>query len=229
MKQLLRSFSTRFAILTALGFCSLTASAQRYYVFAGYLSSYQNLSNATVLTTDLSQSNYLYQLPAVFKMFGKELSANLVVGKNGFVVNTGSTNSFAFDPFLADIQPIGSTSSISAKIEYTTADTILKIEWNNVTLNGLPSGNYLNFQAWLYKNTETIEFRYGPSMITATSPTAIQPLLYLYIVPFAGTPSNVCVVFTVVSSTGNCDVPVTVWLSKLVLKSVLRKEILIKG
>lgn len=147
--------------------------AQSYYNFTKKNAPYSHLSGATVLTSDLSQQNYVFTIPAGFKMFGKNLSTTLQVGRNGYVVCTGPTNSFAFDPYLQGLSVRPSGSAISAKVDVAGTDTIIKIEWRNVTVTGSPATDSLNFQAWLYKKNQTIEFHYGPCNNSATFDTAV--------------------------------------------------------
>jgi hypothetical protein len=118
---------------------------------------------------DLSQNNYTFPVSTEFKFFDKSMPQILTIGKNGYIVATGTNNSFAFDPFITDIVARGTASRISAQVETTATDTIIKIEWRNVGINGHPAGDSLNFQAWLYKNEQQIEFHYGPSSFTYTS------------------------------------------------------------
>src|SRR5690606_26530403 len=70
-------------------------------------------------------------------------------------------------------------SSISLKIETANADTILKIQWKNVTIAGHPAGDSLNFQFWLHKGSQQIEFRYGPSHITNIGDTIQVTTVFL--------------------------------------------------
>lgn len=64
-----------------------------------------------------------------------------------------------------------SLSNISYKLEGTSPNRILKMEWNNagflgdLSVNGT-STDFLNFQVWLYETSNIVEYRYGPSSIT---------------------------------------------------------------
>lgn len=59
-----------------------------------------------------------------------------------------------------------SQSTISYKLEKVgiTGEDVLKVEWNNVKLNGSTAADSINFQVWCYKDG-TIEYHYGPSYL----------------------------------------------------------------
>ena len=149
--------------------CSFGVTAQNYfYVFSQTTGTYTDLTGATVLSTDLSAPYHNYPLPGGFKLYGKDVGNFLQIGKSGWSITSTNDYFMAYDPFLPakGLAARASGSSISVKTEVTATDTIIKVEWKNVTITGHPPADSLNFQMWLYKGTQAIEFRYGPSHLT---------------------------------------------------------------
>jgi hypothetical protein len=101
------------------------------------------------------------------------LPSSFKVGKNGWIVCTGPTRSFAFNPFLEALSATA-TTAVSYKLEITSQDSILKIEWKNVTPSIATPGELLSFQIWFYKKSQAIEFHYGPSNVTTPVEAALQ-------------------------------------------------------
>jgi hypothetical protein len=157
------------AALLPLGVYAQTSS---YYTFSQTTGTYADIEpvGATNLISNFTKNSESFPLPANFKLFGQGQGANLLVGRDGWVSAQTTSRFFAYDPFMI----IGSkpyvarsqTSAISARVDVTSQDTIVKVQWKNITIQDHPTGDYLNFQLWLYKKAQTMEFHYGPSLIT---------------------------------------------------------------
>lgn len=68
----------------------------------------------------------------------------------------------------------GGISPISYKLSGLSGNRILKIQWKNVGFVGDMEANgmsidYVNFQLWLYEDSNTIEIHFGPNNITQPS------------------------------------------------------------
>lgn len=145
---------------------------QPFYKFAKSAGTYTELTGDQVLTSDFSQNSYTYALPAGFKLYGNPVSTNLVIGRDGWTTNTTLNHFFAMDPLMFTSGMLGSNgtdSKISAKTEYTATDTIVKVQWKNARMSSHQGSEYINFQLWMYKGSQTIEFHYGPSNYTPVS------------------------------------------------------------
>lgn len=158
----------RFSLLLSLLHCPDFSIAQTaLYQFSKTTATYNNLQTPTVLTTTMAANYEVMNIPAGFKAFGVLLPATLKVGKNGWSDCTGTTYSFAFNPYLAGLKATPATS-VGYKLDIIGQDSILKIQWRNVSYDGAPAGDSMNFQCWLFKKSQAIEFHYGPSRVTAS-------------------------------------------------------------
>jgi len=163
---------TQLLSLLAFLFIGECAFAQTpFYEVKTSTAPYQEITNPTWLEQNPQSDFAVPSLPG-FYTFGKELDATMIVLKDGWVLNSTSTSAFSFAPFLAYrglyARPSGSSMSAMGSIE-PNGDTIIKIQWKNMGLVGNDSGDYANFQLWLYKKSQTIEFRYGASRVTDTA------------------------------------------------------------
>jgi len=163
MKTLLLSLACFFA-------CQCALAQSPYYEVKVSTAPYQGINNPTWMEINPTVD---YAVPSLsgFRVFGKELGTTMYVLKNGWVINYGQTNSFSMAPFLAYrglySRKDGSSMAAIGSLE-PNGDTIIKIQWQNMGLVGNDSGDYANFQLWIYKKSQIIEFRYGPSRITDT-------------------------------------------------------------
>jgi hypothetical protein len=60
-------------------------------------------------------------------------------------------------------------SHVGYQIFGTQGNRILKIEWGNVNFNSGTIADSLNFQVWIYEQSEMVEFHYGPSSVEQPS------------------------------------------------------------
>jgi hypothetical protein len=144
-----------------------------FYDFSRKTETYTELTGATVISVNIVSTPANFSIPAGFKMYGKEMPTTLKVGGTGYVICTGPSNSFAFDPCLHGLIARSPNSVILGKIETTGSDTIVKIEWRDLGVDGNPVTDSVNFQVWLYKKSKVIEFHYGPSYQTPLKDTFI--------------------------------------------------------
>ena len=165
----------RITVFAVLLWSAMQARAQSvFYQFSKSTSTYADLASPTMLTTTMMTNFEVMPVPAGLKAFNVALPSSFKVGKNGWIVCTGPTRSFAFNPFLAALSATA-TTTVGYKLEASGQDSVLKIEWKNVVpANGTP-GETLSFQLWFHKKSQTIEFHYGPSNVT----TAVKPALQI--------------------------------------------------
>lgn len=171
--------------------CALNAQAQ-FYNFTATSATYTNLTGSTSLngTATWDDPNFTIPIGFGFQYFNNSLSTFYIsdVGLGADLVNT--PNDFGVVSILqaygADIidrgfdvnvgeSSTGSQSNISYKLEGSSGNRILKVEWNNVgfygdvDLNGASATNFTNFQLWLFESDNSIEIHFGPNSITDTN------------------------------------------------------------
>lgn len=132
--------------------------------------SYTELTNPTVVSTDLANDLYLEDLSsAYFNLFGENFvldgTSGLFFGKGGFIraFNVDNTKSFIFDPMLTPLEARTSGSEISYQFESSSNGNILKVQFKNMGFQTGDPSDFANVQVWLYQATGKVEYRYGPS------------------------------------------------------------------
>lgn len=148
-------------------FISALCSAQ-FYTFGHYTEKYTEFDDGEELYNIFIDNNALVSLNKEIRLYDHLLnSSTLVVGKNGFLVNTSDSFSFALDPFVAKLERRDTGSSVSVKIDSVSkSEPILKVQWKNMGLIDHDPSDFANFQLWVYLQTQKVEFRYGPSKVT---------------------------------------------------------------
>lgn len=144
-----------------------TATKAQFYKFDYFTETYEEFNDGTVINVDTTSADYYFATQS-FKLFNEDAGDLFYVAKNGFVlaVNQEDTLGFAMDPYIAGLTIRDLTSSVRAKIESVNGQSVLKIQWKNMGLDGHDAGDYVNFQLWVYQDKQTVEFRYGPRNIT---------------------------------------------------------------
>jgi len=149
------------------------------YSFTKSTGTYTNLTNAVSLNNGEAWDDPSYDVPIPFLFTINNVPVtSLSFDGYGSMLVANSSVAYVYEiilPFEMDILDRGyidefSLSPLSYKVEGTTGNRILKIEWNNVgsyeeyyELNSLDM--YINFQLWLYESNHNIEVHFGPSMI----------------------------------------------------------------
>ena len=145
-----------------------TATKAQFYKFDYFTETYEEFNDGTVINVDTTSADYYFATES-FKLFNEDAGDLFYVAKNGFVlaVNPDDSLGFAMDPYIAKLTLRDITSSLKAKIETVNGESVLKIQWKNMGLEGHDAGDYVNFQLWIYQDKQTVEFRYGPRNITS--------------------------------------------------------------
>jgi hypothetical protein len=152
------------------------------YTFSMTTGTYSNLTGAISVNNGELWDDAEYKLPIGFSFQLYDIiidSLYFGLGYGGIVSSVIDSNymaEYAIIPFEADLIDRGeivgtSQSPISYTVEGAFGTRILKLEWNNAGFfeEGDVSGtlnDFINFQLWLYEGSNTIEFHYGPHMIT---------------------------------------------------------------
>lgn len=72
------------------------------------------------------------------------------------------------DGLLRQLDSIDNNSKISYRIDGSSGNKILKVQWKNVRIRSGQPGNYVNLQIWLHQSG-VIEYRYGPASASNAS------------------------------------------------------------
>lgn len=152
------------------------------YSFSKTTGTYADLSGATSINNNQLWDDPEYIIPIGFNFELYDITIDSLyfgIGSGGLVSSKIDINyeaEYFIIPFQTDLIDRGdisgtSQSPISYKVEGTTGNRILKIEWKNAGFyeegNSLGTLNdYINFQLWLYEGTNDIEIHFGPNMIT---------------------------------------------------------------
>lgn len=171
----------------AMGLLSFSAFSQSYS-FTQRTGAYADLSNDTELTGGLTWDDPNLTIPMGFNfnMAGQSINTLFLYDGLGGFLDT-DTNFTGVQSIIMPYGPdiidraydfnmgggqSGGLSPISYVIEGAAGNMICKIQWKNAgfygEINSLgTSSDFVNFQAWFYEATNTIEFHYGPNTIAS--------------------------------------------------------------
>ncbi len=172
MKQLIVHFFT-FLIITSL-------QAQSNYTFEADMIPYQDLTGSTSLNNGAVWDDPAYTIPIGFNFQIGTFTLNTL-----YIPDWALGGTVASSPVDVGAQPvltlisqdlislaIGSSSPISYKLEGTSGNQILIIEWKNFGFFDDSTGNdFMNMQLWLHEGTNVIEYRFGPASINNPNET----------------------------------------------------------
>lgn len=145
---------------------SFTARSQPYYTFTKASEPYADLDNPQVVNNkDSIATDYKWNVPGTYHLFGEQLSTVFTIGRGGFIFCGNNEYFMPVSPFMAFLEKRDSSSSIAVIKE----NNILKIQWKNMGLRGHSDSDFVNFQLWLYTALPRIEFRYGKGRVTDTA------------------------------------------------------------
>ncbi len=184
MKQPLLAF---LAIILIAG----KAEAQMPYTFTAYHQTYVPLTSGTVLAPGYAwNSSTFYSIPTGFPFMIDTIHCSYMFMQGGGTTATDTANVTASGFLLTDASlddrgyTLGGTSlsPIRWVLSGTTPNRILKVEAFNCGFDQqlIDSGfmkDSVNLQVWYYEDSDIVELRYGPSLITGTdyfiAPTTI--------------------------------------------------------
>lgn len=139
---------------------------------------YETLNNAVLVNNNM-WGYEIYSLPIGFDfLFFNSYIDTLYVYENHpwMLTSTDLTNTKVINPYGTSLIDRGEGTEISrSKILYKVindpGNRICIIEWKNFGFDGdywcyLTSIDYVNFQIWLYEIDNSIEFHYGPQLVT---------------------------------------------------------------
>lgn len=107
----------------------------------------------------------LYSKP----MMMDTLTTGILIFPNAFIEVINGGDFVICDALLRYLDSIDNNSKISYKIEGSSGNKILKVQWKNLKLRSGIAGNYVNLQLWLYQKDGMVEYRYGPASASNAS------------------------------------------------------------
>jgi len=173
-----RIFTTVTSLLLAF---NINAQIANYYDFSHYTMPYEEINDGIVIDSGIPwESNYTYiPVNIDFSFFGISLE-NITIDKSPWSkhglkdwhpndVDAGYQNYMIPHPYRiidnsTEMDSV-SISPISFKVIELGSDSILVVQWKNIGIED-SYDNSLNYQIWLYQNSDIIEFHYGSSHIT---------------------------------------------------------------
>lgn len=165
-------------LITLLSLIALSVNAQ--YTVNTISQPYQPLSNPTIVTSPNSpwDANSIYQVyfNFDFDIYGQNYTAlNLYAGGGLKFAGLGQKELLVVHSpfggyFLEDLEDTNNPSTIGYTIEGNAGSRILKIEWTNAGFkNSSNSGDMIDFQIWLYEQTNCFEIRFGTNQFSSSS------------------------------------------------------------
>ncbi|HSI89491.1 MAG TPA: T9SS type A sorting domain-containing protein [Adhaeribacter sp.] len=158
------------------------ASAQTTYSFTATTGTYTDLVTPTVLTTaGWDDDDFTVAIGFPFTIFdptgaGGNLTVDSVnIDTYGDLYFSSASDLKIVVGYEADLVDLGTTttmSPVSYQLSGTAGSRIFKIEFKNVGFSGQSgpvTGDFANFQVWLYEGSNKIEMHYGPSSVSAAS------------------------------------------------------------
>ena len=139
------------------------SSYAQTYTLSQSSSAYSSISGTT-LASGSSWNGKGYKIPIgfSFSFMGKSFDT-LTIAPNGLIL-FGDDNKRAIAAFKG-IMPVTDSKNNTSSISYASSGNILKIEYKNVGF-GLYHPDNFNFQVWLSKSGNTIEFHTGATTLS---------------------------------------------------------------
>jgi hypothetical protein len=155
------------------GIFSVSASAQLAYSFQKDSLAYNELPAAKTIQKSAWADPFtfsIYQLfPQFFGQNSDPQSGTIVndMGQMQYQEYLGSDNYILSALGVNTITAFSGNGEVSYYLAGPPGNDTLMLQYKDVTFSGDPSYNndYFNFQIWLYKATNVIEYRYGPGNV----------------------------------------------------------------
>jgi hypothetical protein len=167
-------------ILFLVTFFSASSWAQNSYELTVSTGTYTELASASELIYTPGDGGYYYadnftfpvfKRSAAFKQQPSPASNGAFLTAQGYIAiyeAPGYTNTIVLQAFFnAVMMREDGITKVSAKVDGTVGNRVVKFQWKNVVLNNDTSAK-TNLQVWLHEKDGTISYHYGPS----TFPTA---------------------------------------------------------
>ena len=163
-----------------------TSLSAQYYTFNASTDLYEDLDKSKSLNNSMTWQNPHYDIPIGFDftLYDKTIKKIILNGLGWGGSLTSSTKgiytlliAYGSDlvdrgyNMISDTITQESKSNISCQLDSVNNKKILKIQWKNAGFyhelaDDSISSDYINFQLWLYEESNDIEWHFGPSRIS---------------------------------------------------------------
>ncbi len=168
-------------VLSLLASFCQGSRAQDSYVLTVTQGAYAELASATELIYSASDGGYYYADNFTFPVFKRQAafkqqpsppSNGAFLTAQGYIAiyeAPGYSNTIVLQGFFnASMVRIDGITKVSAKVDGTAGNRVVKFQWKNVVLNNDTSAK-TNLQVWLHEKDGTISYHYGPSTFPAAT------------------------------------------------------------
>lgn len=178
------SFIQRLFLVLFLS--ALAGSSQAQYSLTTASEPYASLSTGQRLTMRWADTVNPYSYVDLggerFTFFGESFAPDatvpLGISKWGNLEFRNATSTIIIDPFhAATLDSLQPEATVRVALDGEPGDRVLKVEWQQLGFNVLPSAITATFQIWIYQRTGNIDFKYGrqdlecdPSVTTPQGP-----------------------------------------------------------
>jgi hypothetical protein len=174
------------SLITVILFLTSINLKAQYYTFDASTNSYEDLDQSTSLNNTMTWHNPHFNIPIGFDftLYNKTIQ-KIILNSFGWGGSLTTNNKGIYTLLIAygsDIVDRGynmvadtitpeSKSDISYQLDSLNHKKILKIHWKNAGFyhelaDDSISSDYINFQLWLYEESNDIEWHFGPSRIS---------------------------------------------------------------
>ncbi len=165
-------------VFLATTWCMYKTSAQsNHYRLEVKTDAYTELTNDVPLTQLVFAAGDPVEIKEVFgetfSYFNRPwlmdtLTTGILIFPNALVEVVKDSTFIICDGLLRQLDSIDNTSKISYRIDGSSGNKILKVQWKHVRIRSGQPGNFVNLQIWLHQSG-VIEYRYGPASTSNAS------------------------------------------------------------
>jgi hypothetical protein len=154
-----------------------TSAQSNHYRFEVKTDTYTELTNDIPLTQLVFAAGDPVEIKEVhgetFSYFNQPwlmdtTTIGILIFPNALVEVVKDSTFIICDGLLRQLDSIDNTSKISYRIDGSSGNKILKVQWKNVRVRSGQPGNFVNLQIWLHQSG-VIEYRYGPASASNAS------------------------------------------------------------
>jgi hypothetical protein len=180
--------TTLISLLCVFFFHAATAK----YTVTVTKGTYSDLSGATDLPFNTTDSGYYYQANFIFPVFNRLANFNQDIAhqsNGGFLSDEGYLAVYEAPGYINTIvfqclydhdgfKSWPGTTKVSAKMEGTSPNRILKFQWKDIVNQGDPAQR-ISFQVWLHESDSSITYHYGPNTLAAQANQSYSGIIVL--------------------------------------------------
>jgi hypothetical protein len=171
--DIINAFMKLKLIVLSLLFANVVLSQNFNYSFSQSSSTYQSITNGTILSAGDSISNLDKKVALGFSFnYAGANFDSVFVAANGYLIFDDNANyGFALFAHLITAGTDSSTSgpNVSYLLSGSAGNRIFKIQYNDCSFSDLTARGHFNCQVWLYESDSRIEIRNGDKTFSSES------------------------------------------------------------